>query len=86
MFFLHINTPMVKANDALLSFSLIFSLVVTFLSSIVFLGEPQEWNCMTSQVGLALGFAIALSSIMGGWSHPQRTPPPGTRVDTTVTL
>uniref|UniRef100_A0A3P8UK58 Vomeronasal 2, receptor 1 n=1 Tax=Cynoglossus semilaevis TaxID=244447 RepID=A0A3P8UK58_CYNSE len=87
VFFLHINTPMVKANDALLSFSLIFSLVVTFLSSIVFLGEPQEWNCMTSQVGLALGFAIALSSIMGGWSHPQRTsPPPGTRVDTTAIL
>ncbi|XP_031716871.1 vomeronasal type-2 receptor 1 [Anarrhichthys ocellatus] len=65
VFVAHIGTPLVKANDALLSFSLLFSLVVTFLCSIVFLGEPQHWSCMTSQVSLALGFALCLSSIMG---------------------
>uniref|UniRef100_A0A672GVA6 Vomeronasal 2, receptor 1 n=1 Tax=Salarias fasciatus TaxID=181472 RepID=A0A672GVA6_SALFA len=65
VFIVHIGTPLVKANDALLSFSLLFSLVVTFLCSIVFLGEPQHWSCMTSQVALALGFALCLSSIMG---------------------
>uniref|UniRef100_A0A3Q3BDE1 Vomeronasal 2, receptor 1 n=1 Tax=Kryptolebias marmoratus TaxID=37003 RepID=A0A3Q3BDE1_KRYMA len=59
-----ILTPLVKANDVLLSFSLLLSLVVTFLCSIVFLGEPQDWSCMTSQVALALGFALCLSSIM----------------------
>ncbi|RVE64562.1 hypothetical protein OJAV_G00127160 [Oryzias javanicus] len=62
---LNIDTPLVKANDALLSFSLLLSLMVTFLCSIVFLGEPQHWSCMTSQVALALGFALCLSSIMG---------------------
>uniref|UniRef100_A0A3Q1AQM7 G-protein coupled receptors family 3 profile domain-containing protein n=1 Tax=Amphiprion ocellaris TaxID=80972 RepID=A0A3Q1AQM7_AMPOC len=66
VFVVHIGTPLVKANDALLSFSLLFSLVVTFLCSIVFIGEPQRWSCMTSQVALALGFALCLSSIMGG--------------------
>ncbi|KAF7663134.1 hypothetical protein LDENG_00217980 [Lucifuga dentata] len=65
VFFMHLGTPMVKVNDVLLSFSLLFSLVVTFLCSIVFLGEPQRWSCMTSQVALALGFALCLSSIMG---------------------
>uniref|UniRef100_A0A3P8TQM8 Vomeronasal 2, receptor 1 n=1 Tax=Amphiprion percula TaxID=161767 RepID=A0A3P8TQM8_AMPPE len=65
VFVVHIGTPLVKANDALLSFSLLFSLVVTFLCSIVFIGEPQRWSCMTSQVALALGFAVCLSSIMG---------------------
>ncbi|XP_023261381.1 vomeronasal type-2 receptor 1-like [Seriola lalandi dorsalis] len=65
VFVVNISTPLVKANDPLLSFSLLFSLVVTFLSSIVFLGEPRDWSCMTSQVGLALGFALCLSSIMG---------------------
>ncbi|XP_070685878.1 vomeronasal type-2 receptor 1 [Pempheris klunzingeri] len=65
VFAANIGTPLVKANDALLSFSLLFSLVVTFLCSIVFLGEPQNWSCMTSQVALALGFALCLSSIMG---------------------
>uniref|UniRef100_A0A087XGX4 Vomeronasal 2, receptor 1 n=1 Tax=Poecilia formosa TaxID=48698 RepID=A0A087XGX4_POEFO len=61
---MHIGTPLVKANDALLSFLLLLSLVVTFLCSIVFLGEPQNWSCMTSQVALALGFALCLSCIM----------------------
>ncbi|XP_056138993.1 vomeronasal type-2 receptor 1 [Lampris incognitus] len=65
VFIIHLGTPLVKANDALLSFSLLFSLMVTFLCSIVFLGEPQPWSCMTSQVALALGFALCLSSIMG---------------------
>uniref|UniRef100_A0A3Q2YWR8 Vomeronasal 2, receptor 1 n=1 Tax=Hippocampus comes TaxID=109280 RepID=A0A3Q2YWR8_HIPCM len=65
IFALHVGTPLVKANDALLSFSLLFSLMVTFLCSIVFLGEPQHWSCMTSQVALALGFALCLSSLMG---------------------
>ncbi|XP_071216122.1 vomeronasal type-2 receptor 1 [Salvelinus alpinus] len=65
VFLVNLGTPLVKANDPILSFSLLFSLVVTFLSSIVFLGEPQPWSCMTSQVGLALGFSLCLSSIMG---------------------
>ncbi|XP_020498529.2 vomeronasal type-2 receptor 1 [Labrus bergylta] len=65
VYVVNLGTPLVKANDALLSFSLLFSLVVTFLCSIVFLGEPQHWSCMTSQVGLALGFALCLSSLMG---------------------
>uniref|UniRef100_A0A8C7GHZ8 Vomeronasal 2, receptor 1 n=1 Tax=Oncorhynchus kisutch TaxID=8019 RepID=A0A8C7GHZ8_ONCKI len=66
VFLVNLGTPLVRANDPILSFSLLFSLVVTFLSSIVFLGEPQPWSCMTSQVGLALGFSLCLSSIMGG--------------------
>nr|XP_061796910.1 vomeronasal type-2 receptor 1 [Nerophis lumbriciformis] len=65
VFVLHVTTPLVKANDALLSFSLLFSLMVTFLCSIVFLGEPQQWSCMTSQVALAVGFALCLSSLLG---------------------
>ncbi|KAM6946335.1 vomeronasal type-2 receptor 1 [Aplochiton taeniatus] len=65
VFLIYLRTPLVQANDPLLSFTLLLSLVVTFLCSIVFLGEPQEWNCMTSQVALALGFALCLSSLMG---------------------
>ncbi|XP_011606574.1 vomeronasal type-2 receptor 1 [Takifugu rubripes] len=64
VFIVNVGTPLVEANDAVLSLSLLFSLVVTFLCSIVFLGEPQNWSCMTSQVALALGFALCLSCIM----------------------
>ena len=65
VFLINLGTPLVKANDPLLSFSLLFSLVVTFLCSIVYLGEPAPWSCMTSQVALALGFALCLASLMG---------------------
>ncbi|XP_030621098.1 vomeronasal type-2 receptor 1 [Chanos chanos] len=65
VFIMHVGTPLVQANDPLLSFSLLLGLVVTFLCSIVFLGEPQHWSCMTSQVALALGFALVLSSLIG---------------------
>ncbi|KAK0156299.1 Vomeronasal type-2 receptor 1 [Merluccius polli] len=65
VFVINLGTPLVNANDPLLSFSLLFSLVVTFLCSIVYLGKPHPWSCMTSQVGLALGFALCLSSLMG---------------------
>lgn len=61
----YINTPLGQANDALLSFTLLLGLVVTFLCSILFLGEPRLWSCMTSQVALAVGFALALSSLIG---------------------
>lgn len=61
---MHASTPLVDANDGVLSLLLLFSLVVTFLCSIVFLGEPRDWSCMTSQAALALGFALCLSCIM----------------------
>uniref|UniRef100_A0A3Q3J919 G-protein coupled receptors family 3 profile domain-containing protein n=1 Tax=Monopterus albus TaxID=43700 RepID=A0A3Q3J919_MONAL len=64
LFIMNFGTPLVKANDPLLTFTLLFSLVVTFLCSIVFIGQPQNWSCMTSNVALALGFSLCLSSIM----------------------
>ncbi|XP_022535515.1 vomeronasal type-2 receptor 1 [Astyanax mexicanus] len=65
VFLMYLNTPLVQVNDPLLSFTLLLGLVITFLCSIVFLGEPRPWSCMTSQVALAVGFAIVLSSLMG---------------------
>ncbi|XP_056334693.1 vomeronasal type-2 receptor 1 [Danio aesculapii] len=65
IFLMHLNTPLVNVNDPLLTFSLLLGLVITFLSAIVFLGKPQMWSCMTSQVALAVGFALILSSLMG---------------------
>ncbi|XP_033883756.2 vomeronasal type-2 receptor 1-like [Acipenser ruthenus] len=65
IFLVYRNTALVKANDAVLSFFIQFSLVITFLSSIIFVGEPVKWSCMTRQVSLALGFCICLSCIMG---------------------
>lgn len=74
------STPLVRANDAVLSLLLLFSLVATFLCATVFLGEPQDWSCRGSQAGLALGLALCLSCILSEsrlWSLlvPPPTPP-----------
>ncbi|KAL4646999.1 vomeronasal type-2 receptor 1-like [Arapaima gigas] len=64
MFLRHVSTPLGRVNDPVLTVGLLFSLVVTFLSSVLFLGRPQPWSCMASQVALALGFALCLSCTM----------------------
>ncbi|XP_051013211.1 vomeronasal type-2 receptor 1-like [Acomys russatus] len=59
------HTPLVNANDRELSFLIQVSLVITVLSSMLFIGKPQHWTCMARQVTLALGFCLCLSSILG---------------------
>ncbi|GAB1287572.1 Vomeronasal 2, receptor 7 [Apodemus speciosus] len=62
---IHRHTPLVKANDRELSFLIQTSLVITVLSSMLFIGKPCNWSCMVRQVTLALGFCLCLSSILG---------------------
>ncbi|XP_041061176.1 vomeronasal type-2 receptor 1-like [Carcharodon carcharias] len=58
------NTALVKANNRGLSFMLLFSLVICFLSAIIFVGLPVAWSCMTRQVLLAVSFATCLSCML----------------------
>ncbi|XP_052587679.1 vomeronasal type-2 receptor 1-like isoform X1 [Peromyscus californicus insignis] len=59
------HTPLVKANDRELSFLIQMSLVITLLSSMLFIGKPLNWSCMARQTTLALGFCLCLSSVLG---------------------
>ncbi|XP_077344234.1 vomeronasal type-2 receptor 1-like [Lithobates pipiens] len=59
------DTALVKANDRTLSFLIQFSLVCTFMTSILFVGKPVAWSCMARQTTLAIGFSLCLSSILG---------------------
>nr|XP_028587193.1 vomeronasal type-2 receptor 1-like [Podarcis muralis] len=59
------NTALVKANDRELSFLIQFSLVGTLMTSILFIGKPEDWSCMSRQVTLALGFSVCLSCVLG---------------------
>ncbi|XP_007521142.2 vomeronasal type-2 receptor 1-like [Erinaceus europaeus] len=61
----HRHTPLVSASDLLLSFLIQASLVITLLSSMLFIGKPHNWSCMARQMALALGFALCLSCILG---------------------
>ncbi|MEE6501100.1 hypothetical protein FKM82_004065 [Ascaphus truei] len=59
------ETALVKANDRELSFLIQFSLICTLMTSILFVGKPEEWSCMARQTTLALGFSLCLSCILG---------------------
>lgn len=61
----HRNTALVKANDRELSFLIQFSLVITLITSILFIGKPEDWSCQSRQVTLALGFSLCLSCVLG---------------------
>ncbi|XP_055502265.1 vomeronasal type-2 receptor 1 [Leucoraja erinacea] len=58
------DTALVQANDWGLSLVLLFSLAICFLSSIVFVGLPVAWSCMTRQVLVAVSFAVCLSCML----------------------
>ncbi|KAJ6669372.1 hypothetical protein lerEdw1_008181 [Lerista edwardsae] len=59
------NTALVKANDRELSFLIQFSLVTTLMTSILFIGKPEDWSCQSRQVTLALGFSVCLGCVLG---------------------
>lgn len=65
VYVIHRHTPLVNANDQQLSFLIQFSLIITLLSSMLFIGKPHNWSCMARQVTLALGFSLCLSCILG---------------------
>uniref|UniRef100_H3AJ13 Vomeronasal 2, receptor 1 n=1 Tax=Latimeria chalumnae TaxID=7897 RepID=H3AJ13_LATCH len=65
VFIIYRDTALVKANDRELSFLIQLALAIIILSSIVFIGKPARWSCMTRQVLLALAFALCLSCVMG---------------------
>ncbi|KAM9316511.1 extracellular calcium-sensing receptor-like [Gastrophryne carolinensis] len=61
----HRYNPIVRANNVHLSFCILFSIMLCFLSSIAYLGQPTTISCLLRSSGFGIAFAFCISCIIG---------------------